>query len=69
MNEKEKAKELVDKYVIMFYDIANPFELAKQCALVCVDEIINAITENCCSAENCDCVNEKYWQGVKIELL
>ena len=59
MNEKEKAKELVDKYVIMFYDIANPFELAKQCALVCVDEIINDYEGEPLN---------NYWQGGKTEI-
>ena len=41
MEEKEKANELVER----FYEIlplSNRFEsVAKQCALICVDEIIN----------------------------
>jgi len=40
MTPKEKAKELVDK----FSDITtgwNFIEAAKECALICVDEILN----------------------------
>jgi hypothetical protein len=47
MTPKEKAKELVDKYYNFNTD-ENPFEwcteipipVAKQCALICVEEII-----------------------------
>jgi hypothetical protein len=72
MTSKEKAKELVDKY--MFMEVPNyvsKFEI-KQCALIAVDEILN---NNCGShtdesnAKNeeiyCD---EYYWQEVKQEI-
>ena len=49
MNQKEKAKELVDKFVPFSYYHTNEFgeygdadkesvENAKQCALICIDE-------------------------------
>ena len=63
---KEKAKELVDKYLDANHtiedwkiDINIDFELAKQCALIAVDELIN------------EAVYEKqynYWQEVKQEI-
>ena len=45
MKAKEKAKELVEKYEyngVMIDDIRMSEEEAKQCALICVDEILNA---------------------------
>jgi hypothetical protein len=64
MTPKEKAIELSDK----FYFISSFFsdsEDAKQCALIAVDEILDAIV----------IINEydfeplnKYWQEVKIEI-
>ena len=65
MNEKEKAKELIDKMWIYSIPNANgSWNNAKQCALICVDEILNAVTT----------IADKkydYWQEVKkqIELL
>jgi hypothetical protein len=45
MTPKEKAKELVDKFNVWASRsgsaVYNPYD-AKQCALICVDEIINA---------------------------
>lgn len=38
MTPKEKAKELFDRY----YAITGPFTEAKQCALIAVDEILEA---------------------------
>ena len=44
MNEKEKAKELVDRFIPMLtqYGVSENFAIgdAKQCALICVDELI-----------------------------
>ena len=44
MDAKEKAKELVDK----FYEGVefSSKERAKQCALICVDEILKSILNN-----------------------
>ena len=45
MTPKEKAKELIGKYVFLtvtdFLD--ENFEQTKQCALIAVDQIINAL--------------------------
>ena len=40
MTAKEKAKELVDRYLNIGFCILTDYE-AKQCALICVGEIIN----------------------------
>ena len=37
MTPKEKATELFNKFSLNYYHVTN----AKQCALICVDEIIN----------------------------
>lgn len=52
MNAKDKAKELISKFWI-FADNSDTFGQhiiiknfnAKQCALICVDEILNELTE------------------------
>ena len=64
MKPKEKAKELVDKYVKMEYlkDFQGMYlPLAKQCALIAVDEIIYVLDEYI------DPVR-MYWQEVKKEI-
>ena len=46
MTAKEKAIELHDKYYKVFEDLGFdtlPNKYAKQCALLCVDEILNVI--------------------------
>ena len=48
MTPKEKAEELVDKFYPMFLNSVRD-TLAKQCALIAVDEMIEVA----------------YWQGVK----
>jgi hypothetical protein len=67
MTAKEKAKELVDR----FKGVTRPFskrhtlkvnmhpEHAKQCALICVDEILNS---------HIDSVYEAYYLEVKQEI-
>ena len=45
MKAKEKAKELVDRFLSIegADDCGNSYSyVAKQCALICVDEILNA---------------------------
>jgi len=67
MNEKEKAEELVRKYYTFGINKEGQtlsWLESKQCALICVDEILNAVTT----------IADKkydYWQEVKkqIELL
>ena len=67
MTAKDKAKELVDR----FKGVTRPFskrrtlkvdihpEHAKQCALICVDEILNS---------HIDSVYEAYYLDVKKEI-
>ena len=65
MEAKDKAKELVEK----FTDIENKYLeytdhiQAKQCALVCVDEIISA-----CEFNNVETHNTDWWNKVKQEI-
>jgi hypothetical protein len=67
MTPKEKAKELIDKY--SFVEIANytsMFEV-KQCALIAVQEIINANPHS--NPLNTDVYSTMYyWQEVKTEI-
>lgn len=46
MTPKQKAEELIDKFIFAQFEagdiIKNP-PLAKQCALICVDEIISEL--------------------------
>ena len=65
-NSKEKAKELVDKMQYTQRGFVMPFIIAKQCALIAVDEILNCHIWKFNSVEP-----YKYWQEVKkqIELL
>ncbi len=64
MTSKEKAKDLVqDMYFEVPY-VHDPTEpqgdyIAKQCALIAVDEILKVIHTN---------MEDKYWQQVKQEI-
>ena len=58
MTPKEKAKELVEKYGIWCWNNGVcDYELAKQCALIAVDEILDK-----------DGYNNYYWQEVKLKI-
>ncbi len=70
MTPKEKALELVDTYCRAKLDngiigIYQP--LAKQCALICVDEILQTIPEEVMSYKPF-MMNTDYWQEVKQEI-
>ena len=56
MTAKEKAKELIDRFRI---GDRNMKSKAKQCALICVDEILNS---------HIDSVYEAYYLEVKQEI-
>jgi hypothetical protein len=57
MTPKEKAKELINKF-----NIPHPFQkLAKQCALICVDEILNEYWSH-------DTKRRDWWRQVKTEI-
>jgi hypothetical protein len=60
MNAKEKAKELVNKFT--FQRESHEMYVAKQCALICVDETIDAFNR----LE--DYVSIVYWELVKKEI-
>jgi hypothetical protein len=55
------------KAKVLIYQFSNCdddemyFPIAKKCAIICVDEILNL--------DSGDSVNKKYWQEVKSELL
>ena len=70
MTAKEKAREVLDKFWLM--DKVQPMltkEQAKQCALVAVDEIINATTKIVDGGEGWQLVESNpYWQEVKQEI-
>ena len=72
MVAKEKAKELVEKYLkkrIERIDILEKLsELAKQSALICVDEVLENISEKQVSTYNPFMMNTDYWQEVKQEI-
>ena len=69
MVAKEKAKELVEKYLkkrVERIDILEKLsELAKQSALICVDEVLESLWNTGHSFSN-DEIN--YWQEVKQEI-
>jgi hypothetical protein len=71
MTAKEKAKELVDKFQKqIFFHITDErldIEESKGCALIAVDEILDAITFNVYDE---DAYNKEYnyWQEVKQEI-
>ena len=76
MRSKEKAKELLEKYLKKFIELAyaerrsaivstKTKELAKQSALICVDEVLESLWNTGHSFSN-DEIN--YWQGVKQEI-
>ena len=64
MTPKEKAKELVNKF-LQIYDGRVP--QAKQCALICVDEILQTIPNEVMSYKPF-MMNTDYWQEVKEDI-
>ena len=71
MTSKEKAEELVNKYMnigqIKMSDHSRIYlPTAKQCALIAVDEILDYITTSLDIQTSLAAVN--YWQEVKQEI-
>ena len=64
MTPKEKAKELVDKFM-EYSDAADEHGFAKQCALIAVDEIMDAIDWHGFETPNKEI---EYWEEVKQEI-
>ena len=68
MTAKDKAKELVEKYLFngdMIDDIRMSEESAIESALICVDEILESLWNVGHSFSNDEI---KYWQEVKQEI-
>jgi hypothetical protein len=66
MTPKEKAEELVNKYSIWCWnEVVCDYEIAKQCALIAVDEILDSITK--INQYDFGTLNY-YWNEVKQEL-
>jgi len=63
LTPKEKAKELVDKFCFGLY----PWQIkkAKQCALICVDEILKGMSNQ---INQIDTIDTIYWLKVKQEI-
>ena len=68
MTPKEKAHELVLKYLRIDNNTKEWFNIhiAKQCALIAVDDIIEEVREFC----DDNFINDRlhYWEAVKQEL-
>lgn len=73
MTAKEKAKELINKMDVIHYiklinknskglPVSMYDDQIKQCALICVDEIIKVVDDNCLEYD------DHYWQEVKKEI-
>ena len=65
MTSKEKAEELVLKYLRIDNNTSECFNkhIAKQCALIAVDEVIDACEKNMVESYNTD-----WWNKVKQEI-
>jgi hypothetical protein len=62
MTPKEKARQLYDEYRIKFFGSLSYKTLAKQCALMAANEILNIKSVN----KDYDLSN--YWEQVKEEI-
>ena len=72
MTPKEKAKELVERFINYaghnsFLDSHTQRDYAKQCALICVDELIKFTIEKKEESMYFE-MDLKYWQEVKQEI-
>jgi hypothetical protein len=67
MSPKNKAEELVWKYLPILIIKENPFDLSKQCALIAVDEIINS-NPHSNPFNTAVYPTMEYWQEVKNEI-
>ena len=62
MTPKEKAEDLIDSFVRDGYDLVMSEDMAKRCALIAVNEIIEELIVT-------DFSNRfNYWQEVKQEI-
>jgi hypothetical protein len=65
MTLKEKAKELIDKYQFVYIQNYTSMFEVKECALIAVDEVIEALHEH--HWQNRLIIN--YWEEVKQEIV
>lgn len=67
MTPDEKAKQLICEFYLMNNANGNYIDetLAKQCALICVNKIIDVISEFSISQQD---LNYKWWLKVQKEL-
>jgi len=82
MKAKAKAKELVDRFELLennqqimyetglgeLEDVEVSFECAKQCALICVDEILQVIERLSTGADHTWFGDDIDWEEVKAEI-
>jgi hypothetical protein len=68
MTPKEKAEELVNKYSIWCWnEVVCDYEIAKQCALIAVNEIINSNPHS--NPLNTEVYSTmEWWQEVKLKI-
>jgi hypothetical protein len=64
MNPEEKAKDIVDNFSRDGYDIVLDEKQAKRCALLAVDEVIEALDFHQWQNRN----EIDWWKEVKIEI-
>ena len=70
MTPKEKSEKLVNKYLTASFGVMEeyipiPMVLAKQCALIAVDEILNLEPPELSYMEP---FSNSWWQEVKLEI-
>jgi len=69
MTPEEKAEEIFNKYANAIYQRAltvMQYEICKQCALITVDEIIEA--NPIAFDEDDNCIEKNWWKEVKQEI-
>jgi hypothetical protein len=68
MTSKEQANELVNKYseLLSIHIFNGVFDIAKHCALIAVDEILEVIIFN--KYDDKYWYEEEYWNEVKQEI-
>ena len=65
MTPKEKAKELVNKF-LQYTPVEFEYEYAKQCALIAVDEVMYSLSVMPYGMEYLSKID--YWEEVKQEI-
>jgi hypothetical protein len=70
MTPKEKAEDLIDSFLREGYDIVMPNRLAKRCALIAVDEMIETLSNiSWANQEGTSfAIKAKFWMDVKQEI-